>query len=123
MSAVFSCLPTTAYSDSLVSEVKEKTEKISKSLSVIAKHLNWAVEPGTCSVKGLVITTSSKKETELITQEQVDILFRNELLDACRSHGIERSEIERLFPNRYVPEFKEMSTSDLWDLLHRDDDQ
>jgi hypothetical protein len=106
---------TSAYDFNLISEVKEKISKISDSLSTVAKHLNWAIDPAACSVKGLVVTTSAKKETETIPTKQVDILFRSEFLDVCQSHGIDRSSVERLFPERYLPEFKELSTRDLWE--------
>lgn len=114
---------TTSYDNKLLPEVKEKMAKISKSLPDIVRGLDWAIKVETCSVKGLVVTTSSRRGTRPSSPEDVGILFRIELLDTCQSHGIDRNEIERLFPERYVPEFEEMSTSDLWELLHRDDEE
>lgn len=114
---------TTSFDNKLLPEVEEKIAKISNSLPVVAKHLGWAIDVETCSVKGLVVTTSSKRGAEITAPKDIGILFRTDFGNTCQSHGIDRSEVERLFPDRYVPEFEEMSTSDLRDLLHREDEE
>lgn len=114
---------TTAFDKNLISEVQQKIAKVSQSLPTVAKYLNWPVEPTMCSVRGLIITTSPKKEAEFALPAEIEILFRGNVLEACKSHGIAPSELERLFPERYVPEFKDISMDDPLDIFEVGDDE